>query len=227
MEGRHEHLRELRRLIELQTGDEKHGPSATSTLDVLYVLYERVLRFDPRDPDWDGRDRFLLSKGHGPMAFYAVLARHGFFPEAELDRFMSWDGILGGHPDRLRIPGVEVSTGSLGHGLPLALGVAYGLRAKGLDEQRVFVLVGDAELNEGANWEAVLHAGSRQLGNLTLVVVDNASGSLALGSLEDKLRPFGWEVETVGGRDHAALERSLRRRGVGPTAVVAELREAA
>ena len=91
----------------------------------------------------------------------------------------------------------------------------------------MFVLVGDAELNEGANWEAILHAGSRKLVNLTLIVVDNASGSLALGSLEDKLRPFGWEAETVGGRDHAALERALRQRSDGPTAVVAELREAA
>ncbi len=220
-------LRELHRLIALQTGDEKHERSATSTLDALYVLYERVLRFDPNEPEWERRDRFLLSKGHGPMAFYAVLARRGFFPESELERFLAWDGILGGHPDRLRVPGVEVSTGSLGHGLPLGIGVAYALLAKGLHEQRVFVLTGDAELNEGSSWEAILHAGSAQLGNLTLIVVDNASGSLALGSLEQKLRPFGWDVETVGGRDHAALERSLRRRAAAPTAVIADLAGAA
>lgn len=226
MEAARRHLQELHRLIGLQTGDEKHAASATSALDVLYVLYEHVLRFDPAEPAWELRDRFLLSKGHGPMAFYAVLARQGFFPEAELERFLAWDGILGGHPDRLRVPGVEVSTGSLGHGLPMALGVAYALRAKRLTDQRVFVLTGDAELNEGTNWEAILHAGSRRLDNLTLIVVDNGSGTLQLGSLEAKLRPFGWDAETVGGRDHAALARSLRRRGSSPTAVVADLRVA-
>jgi len=220
-------LAELRRLMGLQTGDEKHSSSATSTLDVLYVLYERVLRVDPTNPSWEGRDRFVLSKGHGPMAFYAVLARKGFFPERELERFMAWDGILGGHPDRQRVPGVEVSTGSLGHGLPVAVGIAYALRAKGLDDQRVFVLTGDAELNEGTNWEAILHAGARRLAGLTLIVVDNASGSLAMGSIEDKLRAFGWHAETVGARDHGALERALKRRADGPVGVVAELREAA
>jgi transketolase len=220
-------LAELRRLMALQTGDEKHGPSATSTLDVLYVLYEHVLRVDPADPSWEGRDRFLLSKGHGPMAFYAVLARKGFFSEAELRRFLEWDGILGGHPDRRRVPGVEVSTGSLGHGLPMALGVLYALRAKGRDGPRVFVLTGDAELNEGTNWEAILHAGARRLDGLTLIVVDNASGSLTMGSIEAKLRSFGWDAETVAGRDHTALERALKRRVDGPNAVVAELREAA
>src|SRR5690348_14028636 len=121
-------------LVARARGDEKHDASSYSTLDVIEVLYE-VMRFDASDPTWAGRDRFILSKGHGPLAFYAVLAQHGFFDEGELDRFVQWDGILGAHPDRLRVPGVEASTGSLGHGLPLAVGVAYGLRARGLDEQ--------------------------------------------------------------------------------------------
>src|SRR5215216_713562 len=151
-------LVELRELMTLQTGDEKHTASATSTLDAIHVLYDRVLRHDPSRPDWEERDRFLLSKGHGPMAFYAVLARAGYFPRAELTRFLRHDGILGGHPDRAQVPGVEVSTGSLGHGLPMAVGVAYALRAK-RSSARVFVLTGDAELNEGSNWEAILHAG--------------------------------------------------------------------
>ena len=220
-----EAVAELGRLIALQTGDEKHSSSATSTLDALYVLYDRILRVDPANPGWEGRDRFLLSKGHGPMAFYAVLARKGFFAEAELPRFLTSEGRLGGHPDRLLVPGVEVSTGSLGHGLPMAVGVAYALRAKGLDEQRVFCLTGDAELNEGSNWEAILHAGAVGLGNLTLVVVDNASGTLPMGSIETKLGAFGWDAVTVGGRDHDALERALRRRGDRPTAVVATIRE--
>jgi transketolase len=216
---------ELRELMTLQTGDEKHGASATSTLDVLHVLYDRVLRVDPADPAWEGRDRFLLSKGHGPMAFYAVLARSGFFPREELPRFLTWEGRLGAHPDRLQVPGVEASTGSLGHGLPLAVGVAYALRAKGLDEQRVFVLTGDAELNEGSNWEAILHAGAVGLDNLTLVVVDNRSGSLPLGSIVEKLAAFGWDTELVDGRDHAALGWALGRRSDCPCAVVAEVRD--
>lgn len=216
-------LAELNELMALQTGDEKHEPSATSTLDVLHVLYDRILHVDPDDPSWEERDRFLLSKGHGPMAFYAVLARKGFFPRDELPRFMSWGGRLGGHPDRSQVPGVEVSTGSLGHGLPMAVGVAYALRAKGLDEQRVVVLTGDAELNEGSNWEAILHAGAFGLSNLTLVVVDNRSGSLRMGPIAEKLTAFGWDAVTVDGRDHGALESAFSRRVERPSAVVAEV----
>jgi transketolase len=215
---------ELYDLMALQTGDEKHEPSASSTLDVLQVLYDRVLRFDPENPSWEGRDRFLLSKGHGPMAFYAVLAAKGFFPREELARFGRWDGRLGSHPDRALVPGVEVSTGSLGHGLPMAVGVAYALRAKRLDDQRVFVLVGDGELNEGSNWEAILHAGHACLSNLVLVVVDNGSSSVELGSIAGKLAAFGWRAVTVDGRDHDALEHALSRRAAVPTAVVAEVR---
>jgi transketolase len=207
-------------LIERAHGDEKHDASSHSTLDVIEVLYE-VMRFDAADPDWEGRDRFILSKGHGPLAFYAVLVQHGFFDASELDRFMQWDGILGAHPDRLQVPGVEASTGSLGHGLPLAVGVAYALRARGLHEQRVFVLTGDAELNEGSNWEAILHAGSAGLANLTLVVVDNRSSSVRMGDIAEKLRAFEWDAVTVDGRDHAELRGAYERRASGPTAVVA------
>ena len=211
---------ELLDLIATASGDEKHDASSLSTLDVLQVLYEE-LRIDPADPAWELRDRFILSKGHGPLAYYAVLARNGFFPAAELTRFMHWDGILGAHPDRLQVPGVEASTGSLGHGLPLAVGVAYALRARGLRDQRVFVLTGDAELNEGSNWEALLHAGSARLDNLTLITVDNRSSNVALGEIALKLRAFGWAAVTVDGRDHDELREAYRRRCDGPTAVVA------
>jgi transketolase len=216
-------IAELRELMTRMTGDEKHTDAATSTLDVLHVLYEDVLRIDPERPEWEERDRFLLSKGHGPMAYYAVLARRGFFSVEELERFLEWDGILGGHPDRNRVPGVEVSTGSLGHGLPIAVGVAYALRAKGLDDQRVFVLTGDAELNEGSNWEAILHAGARGLDNLTLVVVDNRSSTVALGDIAAKLAAFGWDATTVDGRDHDELRAALSHRADVPTAVVAAI----
>ena len=213
---------ELLDLIARSSGDEKHDASSFSTLDVIHVLYE-VLRFDPRNPEWEGRDRFLLSKGHGPLAYYAVLARNGFFPPEELERFMTWEGILGAHPDRLRVPGVEVSTGSLGHGLPLAVGVAYALRARELLEQRVFVLTGDAELNEGSNWEAILHAGSAKLANLTLIVVDNRSSSVSMGDIAERLRAFGWDAVTVDGRDHAQLRAAYEHRAEVPTAIVARV----
>jgi transketolase len=207
-------------LIGRARGDEKHDVSSLSTLDVIEVLYE-VLRIDAADPESDERDRFILSKGHGPLAYYAVLAQRGFFPAGELERFMRWDGILGAHPDRTRVPGVEASTGSLGHGLPMAVGVAYALRARGLDEQRVFVLTGDAELNEGSNWEAILHAGAKRLDNLTLIVVDNRSSTVEMGEIADKLRAFSWDAVTVDGRDHDALRAAYERRSAQPTAVVA------
>jgi transketolase len=116
---------------------------------------------------------------------------------------------------------VEVSTGSLGHGLPLAVGVAYALRARGLDEQRVFVLTGDAELNEGSNGEAIIHAGSARLSNLTLIVVDNRSSTVELGDIAAKLRAFAWDAVTVDGRDRQALRAAYERRADGPTAAVA------
>src|SRR5262249_4939021 len=131
-------------LIALATGDEKHEPSASSTLEVLWVLYDRVLRYDSRNPQSEDRDRFVLSKGHGPLALYAILADKGFFPPETLRTFLRWEGILGGHPDRTQVPGIEASTGSLGHGLPMAIGMALGLRAKESD-RRTFVLIGDGE----------------------------------------------------------------------------------
>lgn len=207
-------------LIARARGDEKHDASSYSTLEAIDVLYD-VMRFDPQRPEWEGRDRFILSKGHGPLAFYAVLVKHGFFAAEELDRFLTWDGILGSHPDRNRVPGVEASTGSLGHGLPLAVGVSYALRARGADEQRVFVLTGDAELNEGSNWEAILHAGAVGLSNLTLIVVDNRSSTVELGDVAGKLAAFGWDAVTVDGRDRDALRTAYERRAEGPTAVVA------
>src|SRR6185437_2117765 len=168
---------DLRGLMSLMTGDEKHGPAATSTLDVLWVLYDRVLRVDSSHPADEQRDRFLLSKGHGPMAFYAVLAAKGFIEPALLPGFGSFDSPLGHHPDRVLLPGAEISSGSLGHGLPLATGTALGLRARQLTGPRVFTLVGDAELDEESNHEAIAFAGAAGLGNLTAIVVDNASST--------------------------------------------------
>ena len=108
----------IKRLMSLATGDEKHGSSSLSTLDVVWVLYDRILRFDPKNPRWENRDRFVLSKGHGCVSYYAILADKGFFPTSTLKTFMQYDSILGAHPDRNLVPGVEASTGSLGHGSP-------------------------------------------------------------------------------------------------------------
>ena len=219
-------LGEVRRLMSRATGDEKHDESSTSTLDALAVLYGRVLRIDPSNPGWSERDRFILSKGHGPVAYYAILVHLGFFPAEWLDDFMDWGGRLGSHPDRALVPGVEASTGSLGHGLPMSVGVALALRARGLVEQRVVVLTGDAELNEGSNWEAILLAPALKLDNLTLLVIDNHSSSLPMGPWDAKLESFGWSARVVDGHDHAALEVALTARDdVRPTAVVADIPE--
>ncbi len=215
-------LSHIRRIMALATGDEKHDSSAHSTLDVLWVLYDRILRYDPRNPRSEERDRFILSKGHGPVAFYAILADKGFFPSSALSSFERWDGILGGHPDRNQVPGVEVSTGSLGHGLPMAVGVAMGLRAKKSD-RRVFALVGDGECNEGSIWEAILLAGNLHLPNLTCIAINNHSSTANLGDLTAKFAAFGWHATTINGRDHdqiyAALSQPDPER---PTAIIAE-----
>ena len=217
---------EVRRLMARATGDEKHDESSTSTLDALAVLYGSVLHVDPANPSWPDRDRFILSKGHGPVAYYAILAHLGFFPEAWLDGFMEWGGRLGSHPDRELVPGVEASTGSLGHGLPMSIGVALALRAAGRTEQRVVVLTGDAELNEGSNWEAILLAPALDLTALTLLVIDNHSSSLPMGPWDEKLEAFGWSTRLVGGHDHDALHIALTARDErGPTAVVADIPE--
>ncbi|MGA5584119.1 transketolase [Streptomyces thermodiastaticus] len=216
---------DLPRLMGLMTGDEKHGPAATSTLDVLWVLYDRVLRIDPGRPDDPERDRFLLSKGHGPMAYYAVLAAKGFLPVDWLPGFGSYDSPLGHHPDRTLIPGVEISSGSLGHGLPIAVGAALGLRAQGLHRPRVWVLIGDAELDEGSNHEAIAFAGPAGLERLHTVVVDNASASHARpGGIAARFEAAGWSTTTVDGRDHEALHAAFTAAHPGrPHVVVARV----
>ncbi|WP_329192286.1 transketolase [Streptomyces sp. NBC_01435] len=217
--------RDMNRLMSLMTGDEKHGPAATSTLDALWVLYDRVLRVTPDTADAPGRDRFLLSKGHGPMAYYAVLAAHGFFGEELLSGFGAYDSPLGHHPDRTLVPGVEIGSGSLGHGLPLAVGSVLGLRAQGLTDPRVWVLIGDAELDEGSNHEALAYAGPAGLEQLHTVVIDNASASHARpGGIAARFEAAGWSVASVDGRDHEALYAAFTAPHPGrPRAVVARV----
>jgi transketolase len=216
---------DLAGLMTRMTGDEKHTPSATSTLDVLWVLYDRILSVTPSTADDPDRDRFLLSKGHGPAAYYAVLAAKGFIPERWLDDFGRITSRLGYHPDRNLIPGVEISSGSLGHGLPLSVGVAHGLRAQGLLSSRVFVLVGDAELDEGTNHEAIAYAGAIGLPNLTAIVVDNQSSSHGwLGGIASRFDVNGWSTSTIDGRDHDQIAEALSKQPADrPHVVVAVL----
>ncbi|GAA2406458.1 transketolase [Streptomyces glaucosporus] len=216
---------DLPALMSLMTGDEKHGPAATSTLDALWVLYDRVLRVSPDRAGDPGRDRFLLSKGHGPMAYYAVLAAKGFLPAGLLPGFGSYGSPLGHHPDRTLVPGAEIGSGSLGHGLPLAVGTALGLRARGLSGPRVWVLVGDAELDEGSNHEAIAFAGATGLDRLHTLVIDNSSASHALpGGVAAPFAAAGWSVAAVDGRDHEALYDAYTRPHPGrPHAVVARV----
>lgn len=211
-------------LIGLMTGDEKHSVAAASTLDVIWVLYDRVLDVTPECAGDPGRDRFYLSKGHGPMAYYAVLAAKGFLPESWLPGWAGFDSPLGHHPDRNLVPGVEIASGSLGHGLPLAVGTALGLRAQGLGS-RVVVLVGDAELDEGSNHEALELAAALHLDALTVVVVDNGSASHAVpGRIAERFATEGWHVVGVDGRSHSQLELALSFRPSGrPNAVVAQV----
>ena len=211
-------------LLARMTGDEKHDPAALSTLDVLWVLYDRVLRVGPGRADDPGRDRFLLSKGHGPMALYAVLAAQGFLDPDELSGFARFGSPLGHHPDRTLVPGVEISSGSLGHGLGLAVGTALGLRLSGR-AARTVVLVGDAELDEGSNAEAVQYAGRAGLDGLTTVVVDNSSATHGWpGGIAARFAVEGWATVDVDGRDHDALHRALTVPHAGrPLAVVAHV----
>lgn len=186
------------------------------------MLYDQVLRVTPEMAA--DRDRFYLSKGHGPQAYYAVLAAKGFLDVGEIDRFGTFRSPLGHHPDRVLVPGVEISSGSLGHGLPLAVGTALGLRARDI-ASNIWVLLGDGELDEGANFEAIAYAGRTGLARLHAVVIDNHSASHGWpGGLETRFVVEGWSTERVVGADHAKLAAACTAPHPGrPRLVVAEV----
>jgi transketolase len=219
---------DLPALISLMAGDAKHDRAASSTLDVLWVLYDRVLRVSPLTAQADDRDRFLLSKGHGPMAYYAVLAAKGFLDRRVLPGYGTFDSVLGHHPDATLLPGVEISSGSLGHGLPIGVGVALGLRARGQLAARVFVLIGDGELDEGSNHEAIAFAGARGLDRLNVVVIDNSSSAYGWpGGAEARFATEGWSATRADGRDHEALAAAFTQPHPGrPHVVVAQIKPA-
>jgi transketolase len=216
---------DLPALMQMMSGDEKHDHSAASTLDVLWVLYDQVLRVSPATAQADDRDRFLLSKGHSPKAYYAVLAAKGFIDLAELAGFGEFSSALGHHPDRNLIKGVEIASGSLGHGLPIGVGVSLGLQARGQHAARVFVLIGDGELDEGSNHEAIAFAGAIGLERLNVIVVDNNSSSYGWsGGAETRFSREGWSAARVSGRDHDGLAAALTQSHPGqPRVVVAAI----
>jgi transketolase len=184
-----------------------HPGGSLSCTDILVCLYFYKMNHDPKRPQWPDRDRFVLSKGHAAPALYAVLARSGYFERDELWRLRRLGSILQGHPDRLKTPGVEISTGSLGQGLASACGIALGLRMES-NPARVYALIGDGESQEGGIWEAAMLAGHHCLDNLTVFLDNNGlqiDGSccdvVGLGDLAAKWAAFGWQVQEVNGHD--------------------------
>ena len=198
----------------LAAGRRGHLAPAFSLVEILRVLYDDILRLDPDQPDWHRRDRFILSKGHGCIAQYVLLAEKGFISQQDLQAFCTLHGILGGHPEHT-VNGIEASTGSLGHGLSIGIGFALAARLEGSDA-RVFVVLGDGECNEGTVWEAAMSAAKHKLDSLTVLIDYNKQQSYGAVSevmnpepFADKWRAFGFHVDEVDGHDVVALRDVL------------------
>jgi len=204
-----------------------HIGAVLSVADIMAVLYADVLRYRPEEPRWDGRDRFVLSKGHAGAALYIALAECGFFPVEELRTYYQNESRLSGHVSH-KVPGVDVSTGSLGHGIGVAVGMAIAAKQDG-KTHRVFTVLGDGECNEGSVWESTQAAANYQLSNLVAIVDHNHMQSLDFcertlnsGALADKWRSFGWNVIELNGHDHGALRAAMQPTGGNkPTVIVA------
>ena len=209
-----------------------HPGGSLSIIDILTVLYWKFLKHDPKNPALETRDRFILSKGHACPALYAVMAYRGYFPKSDLMSLRKLGSPLQGHPDRLRLPGIEFSTGSLGQGLSVGVGMACAAK---LDKQdwKTVVALGDGELQEGQNWEAFMSAPKFKLDNL-IAIVDHNNGQIDgsvkdvmdIEPLTDKLRAFNWEVQSIDGHDLAAIEKALAKAWAAndgrPQAIVAK-----
>ena len=221
----------LRRLVvrTLEGGERGHVGSSMSLVEIMRVLYDDILRYRPQEPKWSERDRMILSKGHGCIALYVMLAEKGFIPLETLDTFCRRDSILGGHPEAAKVPGVEASTGALGHGLSYGVGMALAARIEKRDS-RIIVVMGDGEINEGSVWEAALCAGKHKLSNLTAVIdynkIQSAGPTREIQDLEpllDKWRAFNFAAVDVDGHDVSALRnvfRSLPLAADRPSAII-------
>lgn len=207
-----------------------HIASAFSIVDLVVFLYEKVLNINPKAPNNINRDKFVLSKGHGCAALYVVLADFGFFPKRMLKSYTSPGSILGGHPDSLRIPGVETSTGSLGHGFSVAVGFALANKMNN-SKSLVYCLVGDEELNEGSNWEATMIAAHHKLDNFVLIIDNNglmisgfAKDILDSLSFDDKFRAFGWNTIEMDGHNFSEMIKTFKKAPIKngkPTVIIA------
>src|SRR6202023_2474541 len=216
LDERSKHLRRLA-VRTLHGGERGHVGSSMSLIEIMRVLYDDVLRYRADEPKWPGRDRMILSKGHGCIAQYVMLAEKGFIPYETLDTFCRRDSILGGHPEAAKIPGVEASTGALGHGLSYGVGMALAARIEKRDT-RVIVVMGDGEINEGSVWEAAMCAGKHAVTHLTALVdynkIQSAGPTREIQDpepLADKWRAFGFAVAEVDGHDVAALRTLFAR----------------
>ncbi len=225
-----EKARQIRVNVAKMAGmSECHTGGSMSMAEILAALYFRVLKVDPRTPRWEGRDYFILSKGHCVPGLDAALALRGFFPTEALTTHLELGSFISGHACARLTPGIDVSTGSLGHGLSIGVGTALGIRMDGA-ANRVFVLLGDGELQEGSNWEAAMAAAHHRLDNLAAIVDRNGyqtgptEDMMKLEPLADKWRAFGWGVRTIDGHDMAqvlnALESVPFERG-RPSAIIA------
>jgi transketolase len=210
-------------------GGSAHVGSGLSIADIVAVLYGDVLRLDPANPAWPERDRFILSKGHAGACVYAALAERGFFDISKLDDHYANGSILSGHVSHRHVPGVDLSTGSLGHGLGVGAGMAFNLRRLGGD-QRVFVVLSDGECDEGSIWEAAMFAAHHRLGNLRVIIDYNKLQSLGrvsetinLEPFAAKWRAFGWHADRIDGHDHDAIRAALEGAASDrPTCIVAD-----
>lgn len=202
-------------IVMVGVGQPGHIGGSCSSADIVAALYGHKMKHDPRNPKWEGRDRFLMSKGHAAIIQYAALAELGYFPKSHLPTLKKFGSILQGHPDIHKTPGIEANTGSLGQGLSISNGMALALQ---LDKKpnRVYCVLGDGELAEGQVWEAAMFAGARELDNLVAIVDQNklqAMGAvvdrLDSNPLPDKWRAFGWHVITIDGHDIEKIVEAL------------------
>ena len=204
-------------------GKEGHIASSFSIIDILFVLYDSVMNLSLENLKAEDRDFLILSKGHASLAHAATLEANKFITKKELNSYCSHESILGGHLDRKKVPGVEASTGSLGHGIPMSIGIALASKIKKI-QNRVFVIVGDGECNEGTFWESMLLGANHNLDNLCCIIDYNRSNdrALKLDSLEDKLNAFGWNVEVIDGHSHNEIIHSIKKTSAGrPKAIIA------
>lgn len=206
-----------------------HIGAAFSMADIISVLYfDDVLKYDAANPDWEDRDKFILSKGHASYALYAVLAKAGYFPEEELWHVGKPGSKFGGHPKMHDIPGVEASTGALGHGLSFAIGIAYANKVDHKDSH-VYVVLGDGECQEGSIWEGALSAPTLELDNLTVIVdhnklqaMDELENIVRMRPFADKWKAFGWNVVEIDGHNYVEIRKALLvRKEKIPTLVIA------